>query len=146
MCQDSRLISCSDKCCMILWLLTTLPILSHWCPIFTKQQRFHRSTLKKSKVDIPKVTTEMSRERSQYRRLCADCKQKRKRKKETDKCNPFMYTVQDRNLQTHVYKLVDDKSKMKVVHRNLLLDISFLPVNSCDEDALSTHALRMLCL
>lgn len=39
-----------------------------------------------------------------------------------------MYTVIGRNLQTHTYKLEDDKGDTKTVHRNLLLDISFLPV------------------
>ncbi len=40
----------------------------------------------------------------------------------------------DRNLQTHTYKLKDEKGNVRIVHRNLMLDISFLPVESSDEE------------
>lgn len=46
-----------------------------------------------------------------------------------------MYTVIDTNLHTHIYKVVDDKGNTKVVHRNLLLDISFLPVETPKDDS-----------
>lgn len=45
-----------------------------------------------------------------------------------------MYTIVDRNLQTHTYKLKDEKGNVRIVHRNLMLDISFLPVGSPDEE------------
>ena len=50
-----------------------------------------------------------------------------------------MYTVKDRNLRTHTYKLEDGEGDTKIVHRNLVLDISFLPVvtsevESCDAE------------
>jgi len=38
-----------------------------------------------------------------------------------------MYTIIDRNPQTHVYKVREESGKTKVVHRNLMLDVSFLP-------------------
>jgi len=40
----------------------------------------------------------------------------------------------DRNLKTHTYKLKDEKGSVRIVHRNLMLDISFLPVESPDEE------------
>ncbi len=45
-----------------------------------------------------------------------------------------MYSVVDRNLKTHTYKLKDEKGNVRIVHRNLMLDISFLPVESPDEE------------
>lgn len=36
------------------------------------------------------------------------------------------------NPQTHVYKLVDEDGNRRVVHCNLILGISFLPVISMD--------------
>lgn len=60
-------------------------------------------------------------------------KGERGKRKLADRWNPVVYTVQEQNLQTRVYKLVDDKGNMKVVHRNLILDISFLPVESSEE-------------
>ncbi len=43
-------------------------------------------------------------------------------------------TVVDRNLQTHIYKFKDKKGNARIEHRNLMLDISFLPVESPDEE------------
>ncbi|KAJ8381031.1 hypothetical protein SKAU_G00018090 [Synaphobranchus kaupii] len=57
-------------------------------------------------------------------------KGERGKKKLADKWEGTVYTVKDRNSQTHIYKLEDDKGRTKVVHRNLILDISFLPVGS----------------
>ncbi|CAI5657160.1 unnamed protein product [Oreochromis niloticus] len=50
------------------------------------------------------------------------------KKKLADKWDATVYTVRDRNLQTHTYKLEDDRGNTKVVHRNLVLNISFLPL------------------
>ncbi len=47
---------------------------------------------------------------------------------------PVVYTVVDRNLQTHIYKFKDKKGNARIEHRNLMLDISFLPVESPDEE------------
>lgn len=55
-------------------------------------------------------------------------KGERGKKKLADKWDATVYTVRDRNLQTHTYKLEDDRGNIKVVHRNLVLNISFLPV------------------
>uniref|UniRef100_A0A673LHN9 Integrase catalytic domain-containing protein n=1 Tax=Sinocyclocheilus rhinocerous TaxID=307959 RepID=A0A673LHN9_9TELE len=61
-------------------------------------------------------------------------KGERGKRKLADKWDPVVYTVVDRNLQTHTYKLKDEKGNVRIVHRNLLLDISFLPVESPDEE------------
>lgn len=55
-------------------------------------------------------------------------------KKLADKWNATMYTVKERNLQTHTYKLEDNAGNTKVEHRNLVLDISFLPVVTTEEE------------
>lgn len=57
-------------------------------------------------------------------------KGERGKQKLADKWEPTVYTVVDNNPQTHIYKLEDNNGKMKAVHRNLILDISFLPVES----------------
>lgn len=61
-------------------------------------------------------------------------KGERGKRKLADKWDPVVYTVVDRNLQTHTYKLKDEKGNVRIVHRNLMLDISFLPVQSPDEE------------
>ncbi|KAK7878779.1 hypothetical protein WMY93_030939 [Mugilogobius chulae] len=62
-------------------------------------------------------------------------KGERGKKKLADKWSPTVYTIKDKNSQNHTYKLEDPDGATKVVHRNLLLDISFLPViNASDEE------------
>lgn len=61
-------------------------------------------------------------------------KSERGKRKLADKWDSTVYTVKDRNLQTNIYKLIDEEGKFKVVHRNLMLDISFLPVESHQND------------
>lgn len=61
-------------------------------------------------------------------------KSERGKKKLADKWDPTVYTVRDRNLQTNIYKLVDNNGKCKVVHRNLILDISFLPIEQSQDE------------
>lgn len=48
-----------------------------------------------------------------------------------------MYTVVERNPKTHIYKISDASGQSKVVHRNLLLDVSFLPI----QDTLENQSL-----
>ncbi|KAI3368288.1 hypothetical protein L3Q82_008000 [Scortum barcoo] len=55
-------------------------------------------------------------------------KAERGKRKLADKREPTIYTVMDCNPQTHIYKIEDENGKTRVVHRNLLLDVSFLPV------------------
>ncbi|RXN14276.1 Retrovirus-related Pol polyprotein from transposon 412 [Labeo rohita] len=43
-------------------------------------------------------------------------KSERGKKKLADKWDPTIYTVKDRNLQTNIYKLIDEDGKSKVVH------------------------------
>ena len=50
------------------------------------------------------------------------------KRKLADKWSPRVYTVRDRNLHTHTYRVENDEGVVRVVHRNLILDISFLPV------------------
>uniref|UniRef100_A0A8C7ZJZ8 Gypsy retrotransposon integrase-like protein 1 n=1 Tax=Oryzias sinensis TaxID=183150 RepID=A0A8C7ZJZ8_9TELE len=52
----------------------------------------------------------------------------RGKKKLADKWEPTVYTVVASQPQIHVYKIQDSNGRCKVVHRNLLLDVSFLPV------------------
>lgn len=60
-------------------------------------------------------------------------KGERGKRKLADRWNAKVYTVKGRNLQTHTYKLEDSDGHIKVVHRNLVLDISFLPVVTNEE-------------
>ncbi|KAJ8396768.1 hypothetical protein AAFF_G00013670 [Aldrovandia affinis] len=57
-------------------------------------------------------------------------KGERGKKKLADKWDPMVYTVIERNPKTHIYKISDvsGSGQCKVVHRNLLLDVSFFPV------------------
>lgn len=55
-------------------------------------------------------------------------KGERGKKKLADKWEPAVYTVVDMNPKTQIYKISDVSGQCKVVHRNLLLDISSLPV------------------
>lgn len=66
-------------------------------------------------------------------------KGERGKTKLADKWEPTVYTVVDRNPQTHVYKLEDNEGKTKVVHRNLVLDVSFLPVETTPGDVTETE-------
>lgn len=61
-------------------------------------------------------------------------KGERGKRKLADKWDPVVYTVVDRNTQPHTYKLKDEVGKERIVHRNLILDIRFLPVESPDEE------------
>ena len=61
-------------------------------------------------------------------------KGERGKKKLADKWEPVMYTVVERNPKTHIYRISDVSGRCKVVHRNLLLDVSFLPVRDTLED------------
>lgn len=51
------------------------------------------------------------------------------KKKLADKWEPVVYTVVERNPKTHIYNIRDAVGQCKVVHRNLLLDVSFLLVH-----------------
>lgn len=60
-------------------------------------------------------------------------KSERGKRKLADKWEPTVYTIVDSDPKTHIYKVEDDKGLTKVVHRNMLLDISFLPVTLPEE-------------
>ncbi|KAK6311985.1 hypothetical protein J4Q44_G00176490, partial [Coregonus suidteri] len=61
-------------------------------------------------------------------------KAERGKRKLADKWEATMYTIIDRNPQTHVYKVRDESGKTKVVHRNLMLDVSFLPMPELSDE------------
>lgn len=56
------------------------------------------------------------------------------KKKLADKWEPAVYTVVEQNPKTHIYKISDASGQSKVVHRNLLLDVSFLPIQDTLEN------------
>lgn len=60
-------------------------------------------------------------------------KGERGKRKLADRWESTVYTIVDNDPRTHIYKVKDDKGHTKVVHRNMLLDISFLPV-TCPEN------------
>ncbi|KAL2080735.1 hypothetical protein ACEWY4_024528 [Coilia grayii] len=68
-------------------------------------------------------------------------KAERGKRKLADKWEPTIYTVTDRNPQTHVYKLRDESGRTKVVHCNLMLDVSFLPIAQSTSEDLDSGAL-----
>uniref|UniRef100_A0A3Q3L803 Integrase catalytic domain-containing protein n=1 Tax=Mastacembelus armatus TaxID=205130 RepID=A0A3Q3L803_9TELE len=67
-------------------------------------------------------------------------KGERGKRKLADKWDPTVYTVVDRNPRTHTYKLEDSKGSIRTVHRNLMLDISFLPVVAAVGELSSTES------
>ncbi|KAI4885608.1 hypothetical protein NFI96_023817 [Prochilodus magdalenae] len=62
-------------------------------------------------------------------------KGERGKKKLADRWEATVYTIVDRNPQTHTYKLQGENGATKVVHRNLLLDVSYLPVGFDSEES-----------
>ncbi|CAI5681706.1 unnamed protein product [Oreochromis niloticus] len=66
-------------------------------------------------------------------------KGERGKKKLADKWEPQVYTVVERHPRTHIYRISDSSGQSKVVHRNLLLDMSFLPV----QDSLRSQSLDL---
>lgn len=58
------------------------------------------------------------------------------KKKLSDKWEPMVYTVVVKNPKTHIYKISDVSGQHKVVHRNLLLNVNFLPVQNPQENEL----------
>lgn len=69
-------------------------------------------------------------------------KKERGKKKLADRWESTIYTVLDVNHKTHTYKISDNGSgKVKVVHRNLIMPVNFLPVELSDaSDNVSTLA------
>lgn len=60
-------------------------------------------------------------------------KSERGKRKLADKWENGLYTVVDVNPDIHVYKIRDGEGRTRVVHRNLLLRVNFLPISSVDE-------------
>ncbi|XP_034556036.1 uncharacterized protein LOC117824609 [Notolabrus celidotus] len=100
-------------------------------------------------LELPKRTAEWSKNQSdQYNKrtrglplslgdqvLVAN-KGVRGKKKLSDKWNPLVYTVVDSKPALHIYRIRDRDGRERVVHRNLLLQVNFLPLDvSLDDDA-----------
>ncbi|KAJ8010022.1 hypothetical protein DPEC_G00070650 [Dallia pectoralis] len=60
-------------------------------------------------------------------------KGERGKRKLADKWEDGVYTVVGANPNIHVYKIQDAEGRTKVVHRNLLLEVNFLPLAGMDE-------------
>lgn len=66
-------------------------------------------------------------------------KGERGKRKLADKWEDGVYTVIGANPNIHVYKIRDTAGHTRVVHRNLLLEVNFLPLSGLDE-CLDAHA------
>lgn len=65
----------------------------------------------------------------------------RGKRKLSDKWEPVMYTVIASKPALHIYRIRDQEGNERVVHRNLLLQVNFLPLDtSLDDDV--NHALQ----
>lgn len=64
--------------------------------------------------------------------LVANTGERRKRKL-ADKWEDGVYTVVGANPGIHVYKIQDAAGHTRVVHRNLLLEVNFLPISGLDQ-------------
>lgn len=59
-------------------------------------------------------------------------KKERGKRKLADRWESTIYTVMDVNQKTHTYRISDNTSgKEKIVHRNLLMPVNFLPLELC---------------
>lgn len=63
----------------------------------------------------------------------------RGKRKLADKWEDGVYTVVGANPNIHVYKIQNAEGRTRVVHRNLLLEVNFLPLSRMDESQ-DTHA------
>lgn len=66
-------------------------------------------------------------------------KSERGKRKLADKWEDGVFTLVDVNPDIHVYKIKDATGRRKVVHRNLLLEVNFLPIPGIDEGSSSTE-------
>ncbi|KAI2666914.1 Retrovirus-related Pol polyprotein from transposon opus [Labeo rohita] len=57
-----------------------------------------------------------------------------------DRWESTVYTIVDRDPKTHIYRVKDDKGLTKVLHQNILLDISFLPVTLPEDKSCGSMA------
>ncbi|CAI5657640.1 unnamed protein product [Oreochromis niloticus] len=76
-------------------------------------------------------------------------KKGRGKRKLADRWESVVYTVFDKNDESHTFKLMDDSTgRVKVVHRNLIMPVNFLPLCGAsvqdDEDELSESGSLMV--
>ncbi|KAL1246735.1 hypothetical protein QQF64_034330 [Cirrhinus molitorella] len=58
----------------------------------------------------------------------------RGKRKLADKWEPTLYSIVSSNPSLHIYKICDRSGREKVVHRNLLLPVNFLPLPTTEVD------------
>lgn len=93
----------------------------------------HTSKEQKHQADVYNRRAKGSRIEIGDRVLLSN-KGERGKRKLADKWESVVYTVVDRDLQTHIYKVKNPVTgQLKVVHRNLLLCVNFLPL-TCERD------------
>lgn len=72
-------------------------------------------------------------------------KKERGKKKVADRWESTVYTVMDRNTETHTYRICDTVTgKERVVHRNLLMLVNFLPVEGVCEVSEPVDSLSVI--
>ena len=65
------------------------------------------------------------------------------KRKLSDKWEPVIYTVVDAKSALHIYRIRDRDGHERVVHRNLLLQVNFLPLDVCFDDSVIHHAVSV---
>lgn len=69
-------------------------------------------------------------------------KGERGKRKLADRWEDSMYTVVEVHPDIHVYKIRNGEGQTKVVHRNLLLDVSFLPILRSDNEGTTDFSVN----
>lgn len=77
-------------------------------------------------------------------RVLVTNKSERGKRKLADKWEDGVFTVVDVNPDIHVYKIKDATGRMKVVHRNLLLEVNFLLIPGITEGSSPTETDQSL--
>ena len=67
----------------------------------------------------------------------------RGKRKLADKWEPVVYTVVDAKPALHIYQIRDRDGHERVVHRNLLLQVNFLPLDVCLNDSVVHRAVSV---
>lgn len=67
----------------------------------------------------------------------------RGKRKLSDKWEPVVYTVVDAKPALHIYRIRDRDGRERVVHRNLLLQVNFLPLDVCFDDNVTHRAVSV---
>ncbi|XP_062376121.1 uncharacterized protein LOC134064271 [Sardina pilchardus] len=69
-------------------------------------------------------------------------KKERGKRKVADRWESIVYTVTEKNPQTHTYKIQDTVTgRERIVHRNLLMLVNFLPIQDMPRSSQSAHSM-----